>query len=370
MSINKELQYAVLDDLYLDPKNPRLGRHQANANLYQEEVLDVMRNWVLDELAVSYLESGFWTQGALWVVKEELDGKERLVVVEGNRGLATLIYLRRAINGDPISKKWALLVENKNEDDLEELFNRIPYIQIDSRQEIESLVGFRHVTGVKQWSPEQKARYITKLIDEQGMSYEEVRRKIGSYTSTVRHHYISYRLLLQMEDSLEDFSINDAERQFIVMYHLLRTQEVQKYLGINLFADTEAAKTPVPKTRLEALAKFALWLFGNQDQLPLFTDWGRIDHFNKILESPEAVRYLENNKNPSFDYAFQLAHGDESGIVRLLGEASGDVKLALSRAHHYKDSLEIQRAVERLASASKELLNRFPKLREEFLSDD
>lgn len=329
-----------------------------------------MRNWVLDELALSYLESGFWTQGALWVVKEALDGQERLVVVEGNRCLATLIYLRRAINGDPISKKWALLVENKNEDDFEELFNRIPYIQIDSRQEVEAFLRFRHVTGIKQWHPEQKARYITKLIDEQGMSYEEVMRKIGSRTSPVRHHYISYRLLLQMEDSLEDFSINDAERQFIVMYHLLRTQGVQKYLGIDIFADTEAAKTPVPKTRLEALAKFALWLFGNQEQLPLFTDWRRIDHFNKILESPEAVWYLENNKNPSFDYAFQLASGDESDLVQLIGEASADVKLALIRVHHYKDSLEIQRAVERLAIDSKELLNRFPKLLAEFLSDD
>ena len=41
MRINNELQYAVLDDLYLDPKNARLGRHQANANLSQEEVLMV-----------------------------------------------------------------------------------------------------------------------------------------------------------------------------------------------------------------------------------------------------------------------------------------------------------------------------------------
>ena len=50
-----------------------------------------MRNWVLDELAGSYLENGFWQHEALLVVKEELCGKERLVVVEGNRRLAALI---------------------------------------------------------------------------------------------------------------------------------------------------------------------------------------------------------------------------------------------------------------------------------------
>ena len=180
MAISTKLEYAKLDDLYLDPKNPRLGRRQANADLSQEEILDLMRNWVLDELAVSYSESGFWTHEALLVVEEDVDGKPGLVVVEGNRRLAALIYLRDAINGNPISKKWASLVENLKENTLEELkelFSHIPYIQIDSSQEVESFLGFRHVTGIKQWPSEQKARYITKLIDERGMNYEEVMPK-------------------------------------------------------------------------------------------------------------------------------------------------------------------------------------------------
>ena len=59
MGISTQLQYATLDDLYLDAKNPRLGRHQASTTLSQEEVLDMMSDWVLDELAVSYLESEF-----------------------------------------------------------------------------------------------------------------------------------------------------------------------------------------------------------------------------------------------------------------------------------------------------------------------
>ena len=59
------------------------------------------------------------------------------------------------------------------------LFTKIPYILADSRQDIESFLGFRHVTGIKQWQPAQKAQYIAKLIDERGMNYEEVMRKIG-----------------------------------------------------------------------------------------------------------------------------------------------------------------------------------------------
>ena len=57
--------------------------------------------------------------------------------------------------------------------------------------------------------------------------------------------------------------------------------------------------------------------FGNQQQLPLFTDSRRVDDFGTILENIEAIRYLEDNKKPDFDYAFQLAGGDESNIAQL-----------------------------------------------------
>lgn len=377
MRINKELQYGVLDDLYLDPKNARLGRHQAHANLSQEEILDVMKEWTLDELAISYIENvesgGFWTHEALLVVEEELYGKQQLVVVEGNRCLAALIYLQRAINGKEVSKKWYSLVEDLKENELEkfkELFNRIPYIHADSRHDIEAFLGFRHVTGIKQWNPEEKAQYIAHLIDERSMSYEQVMRKIGSKTSTVREHYISYQLLLQIESEVPDFSTEYAEGRFSVMYLTLKKSGVQNYLQINIMADPETAKRPVPEKHLENLANFALWLFGNDKLPPLFEDSRQANQFDTILKSEEAVRYLESTENPKFDYAFQLAGGDELETIELINKAAYSIRLSLSHIHHHKDSQDMQRAVKGLTVDSKELLNRFSKLQSEFLSDN
>ena len=367
MAISEELQYATLDELYLDAKNPRLGFHDADADRSQEGILMLMRGWVLDELAVSYLESGFWAHEALLVVQEELEGKPRLVVVEGNRRLAALKYLHAAIHqeqisGKPVTKKWSSLVENTNVPEI--LFNRIPYIRVDTREEVESFLGFRHVTGIKQWRTEQKAQYIAKLI-EQGMSYEEVMRKIGSKTPTVQRHYISYRLLLQIEDNVEDFSFADARGRFSVMYLSLQTEGVKNYLNINILADEKAAKTPVPKTHLDALGDFARWLFGIQGEGRLFTDSRRVDHFGKILEDPEAVKYLKEDTNPDFEYAFQLAGGDRLNIVQRLNEAANNVELVLSRVQHYKDSEDIQKAIKRLGLDVETLLNVFPSIRQE-----
>ncbi|MCY3740771.1 MAG: ParB/Srx family N-terminal domain-containing protein [Candidatus Poribacteria bacterium] len=368
MRITTELQYATLDDLYLDAKNPRIGRHQTDANLSQEEILGMMGNWDLDELAMSYLENGFWRHEALLVVKEESDGEQRFVVVDGNRRVAALIYLRHAINGKEIFKGWAPLVENKSVP--EKLFEKIPYIQIHSRQEVESFQAFHHgVTGIKQWFPTQKSEYIAKLIDEQGMSYEDVNRMIGSSISRVRYHYISYRLLRQMEDVLEGFSAADAEFRFITMSFSIQTLGVQKYLGFDIFAEPDDAKTPVPKHRLGALANFARWLFGTQQHPPLLTGSRNAADFGRLLENPQAVQYLENNKQARFDVAWQLAYGDEE-IIQLIDEAHNKIVISLSHIHHYKDSPEVQRAVEKLAINSKELLSQFPSIRADLLEDN
>lgn len=367
MGISTKLRYAALDDLYLDPKNPRLGRHYANVNSSQEEILEVMDAWTLDELAISYVESGgFWTYEALLVVKEVLDDKQRLVVVEGNRRLAALIYLRRAVNGEQVSQEWSSLVKNFNVPDgfFKKLFNEIPYILVDTRQEIEAFLGFRHVTGIKQWPSEQKAQYIVRLIDEQKMNYEEVMRKIGSRTSTVKQHYISYRLLLQMENELEDFSIEDAKGRFSVMYLSLRTQGVRKYLHIDMFGDPSDVQRPVPKEHLDALANFARWLFGSKqhNQDPLFNDSRRVNEFSQILASPEAVEYLKGQKNPDFDYAFQLAGGEEYHLVQLLSKATSNVGSVLKRVDDYTDSENIQEKAEILGIKFQQLVNVLPNV--------
>ncbi len=367
MSVHNEIQYASIDDLFLDPENPRLGRSTTRPNLEQEKILELMQDWTLDELAVSFLESGFWVQEALIVVDQELkeklydDGKKRLVVIEGNRRLAALTYLKMAIEGIPPSSKWARIAQAREPQAV--LFTRIPYIKADRRDDIRAFLGFRHVTGIKEWRPAEKAEYIAELIENSHMTYEEVMRAIGSNTPTVRQNYISYRLLLQMERQ-ESIAIEKVEQKFSVLYLSLRTVGTRRYLQIDIEANPEQAKRPVSDERLKELTNFALWLFGNDKQPPLFTDSRRVDDFGAILESPVAVEYLERSKTPSFDRAFSLAGGDEPELVRLVDEAADNIGLALMRAHRHTDSERLRHSVERLGEDARQLLSLFPDLRD------
>jgi len=359
MAIGTKLSYAKLDQLYLDPMNVRLGRNNTGRDVTQEQVLQLMRDWKLDELAVSFLESGgFWTHEALLVTEEVLYGKECLVVIEGNRRLATLKYLQKAFDGEKVPRKMAEIAKTTKVPP--SLFTEIPYIQIGSRDEIESFLGFRHVTGIKEWKPAEKAEFIARMIDERNMGYEQVMRKIGSKTSTVRRHYIAYRLLLQIGNVSEE----ELQKRFSVMYLSLRTQGVQKYLKIDIYADPKKAKKPVPKTHLDNLANFALWLFGDseKERLPLFTDSRQVDNFGRILESNEAVEYLERTEQPSFEIALRISGGDEPEIIKLVETAADNIEMALTRAHFFKKSKKLKKAVERLAKDTTQMMNIFPSV--------
>jgi uncharacterized protein with HEPN domain len=200
------------------------------------------------------------------------------------------------------------------------------------------------------------------------LDYGEVMRMIGSKQQTVRQNYISYRLLLQAEETT-NIPQENFEDRFSVMYLSLRTDGVQKYLQIDIKAEAEKVRREIPKIHKKALTNFALWLFGDDNRLPLFTDSRQVDNFGRVLENPDAVQYLERNENPSFDIALRMAGGDEPEIIKLVNKASDNIELALTRAHHYKKSKKLETAVERLGTDTRRLLELFPNTKDKIYQE-
>jgi len=82
------------------------------------------------------------------------------VVVEGNRRLAALKQLNAAIEGQPVSRKWTEIVSGVRIP--ERLFDRIPYVLAGSRADVQAFLGFRHVTGIKQWTLTRKRHSLRR----------------------------------------------------------------------------------------------------------------------------------------------------------------------------------------------------------------
>jgi hypothetical protein len=244
-----------------------------------------------------------------------------------------------------------------------DLFTRVPYVLADSRDDVQAFVGFRHVTGIKQWDGDEKAGFIAHLIDDSVLTYEQVARKIGSTAPTVRRHYIAYRLLLQMEATVADFPQDNAERRFSVLYDAIQKAGAQTYLGLDINAKPRSAQKPVSKKHTGRLTHFCRWLYGTSKLPPLVTDTRQISAFGQILDSAKAVEYLETNKQARLDVAYQIAGGDEPELVRLLSSASDQVEEALRTIHLFKSSEDIQRAVHRLGADVFQIFSAFPAIR-------
>ena len=364
MAISTELSYTDVDHLYLDPINPRLGRHRTSPVTPQDELLDIMREWVLDELALSYLESGgFWPHEPLIVVEESLYDEKHLVVVEGNRRLAALKALKFAEAGKPLSKKWSSMLKDLPVP--EGLFVRVPYVRADSRADVQAFLGFRHVTGIKQWDADEKAGFIARLIDEEELSYQQVARKIGSNIPTVRSHYIAYRVLLQMEEEVEDYEPKKTDKRFAILRMTLGTEGAKQYLHIDDTAESSASKQPVPRNRLRNLDHFYSWLFGTSQIQNIVTDTRQVSDFGKILGSDEATKYLESAEEPNFDMAFRKAGGDEEETIRYVNAAADNIELSLMHAYLFEDSSDLKKAVARLGAATLQLFRSFPAIRKQ-----
>ena len=147
------------------------------------------------------------------------------------------------------------------------------------------------------------------------------------------------------------------------MYLSLREKGVQKYLQIDILADPRRALKPVPQKYLKALGNFALWLFGDDKRLPLFTDSRKVTNFGRILENKDALEYLERTESPKFEVAHQLAGGDEPEIATLLERAADNIELSLTRAHLYKKSKGIRKAVSRLIADAMQISEIFPDIK-------
>ena len=357
----KSIELIEVSRLQLDAKNPRLGRHFIRKSPSQEEIRNKMSSWTLDELAISFIENGFWAQEALVVLNDEDD--RQLTVLEGNRRLAALQLLHEAVEGHPHSFKWKEIADLATPDRIQEL-NFVPCIKVNDRRHVQAYLGFRHVTGIKQWAPAEKASFITHLIENEGLSYEKVMRRIGSKTPTVRQHYIAYRLLRQIEEEVEDISSEHVEARFSVMYLSLRSPGTQKFLNINLLAEPEKMFRPIPTSNIAALRDYARWLFGTKEQPPLFRDSRLTDRFGIILGSEKALAYLLRTSNPIFEVAERLAESEETAVLRYVEQATDEVEKALSVAHLHVDSSRLREAVDRFSKGAVrliELFTDFPK---------
>lgn len=362
MAVKPDITFKAIDDLNLDPNNPRLGRAEVAKGLSQAQVLDILKTWSLFELAQSMARHGFWPQEALLVVEESLQGAPATIVVEGNRRLAAAKLLLAAQNGAPMNAAWAALVRDADAAVLDSL-RLLPCILADSREDADAFLGYRHVTGIKEWHPAEKAEFITHLVEHRGMSFKEVAETIGSKGKVVARNHLTYRMLMQLEDEGLVEEASEIESKFSVLFLALRNAHVRNFVGVAEELDATSPAPPVDPANLGHLRDLVGWMFGTSHRQKVLKESREVDKFAFVLTSDRALKYLRSSPQPHLDVAYRLAGGEGADVVELLESAAISVEQALSVLAHHADEAQVVEAAKRLATDLRQVANTIPAVR-------
>jgi hypothetical protein len=225
-------------DLLLDPNNPRFSELGEALNVVpesrfaepkiQQATFETMKDQAFDvaELRDTIKTIGFLPMDRIVVrpwIGTAPDGKQLFVVIEGNRRVTAL--------------KWLLALHDAGKEtfDEEKLQNlsRLECLVLDAKLAPEAsnliLPGLRHVSGIKEWGPYQKAKAVHALR-KGGMSPQEAAQSLGLATRAANSFYKCFLALEQMKAD-EEFGEFAEPNMFSYFVEVQRRPNVRNWLA-------------------------------------------------------------------------------------------------------------------------------------------
>ena len=316
-------QQISVDDLLLDPANPRLSDAGLGKNPSQEEIIKTLwSTMAVDEVALSIAENGFYQHEPLYAEKHGA----KYHVVEGNRRLAAVKLL---CNPDlrTIVKAASL---PKLADSARRNLDKLPIV-VCRREQIWTYLGFKHINGPQAWESYPKASYVAWVHNSLNVPLDEIARRIGDKHSTVLRLYDAL-MVLEQAKSARVFDPEDRYKEHFSFSHLttgLGYAGIQTFLGLPKGQDTIGKRRPVPPSRVQQLGELMVWLYGSKSQnSPAVVQSQNPDlrRLDEVLRSKEATIALR--KGLPLAVSLEISKGDERVFREALIEAKQNLQKA------------------------------------------
>ena len=345
-------------ELHLDPSNPRLRRDERGAT--QERLLEVMiSRFKVEELADSIATSGFIELDPIIACLED---KHR-IVLEGNRRLAALKLLLNPSLAPSASRDTWLRLSNRLSVEERKRLERVKVLMFPDRSQgaVRAYIGFRHVTGVLQWPPLEKAAYIADLLQVEQWTYKEIADRLGSYPKHVERHYVAHQIVTQALDEEVD-GAEHLQNAFGVLMRALQAGGIREFLGVEFPNDPARSKKPVPTAKVENLRRFVRWTFGTRDIPPILQDSRQLTKWGRILSAKEAISYLTRATTPRFERAWFFSGGEAESVADSLYRAADHLEESVPLVSEQADNDDVELAVRRCARFLNQILGHFPQI--------
>lgn len=351
MSNAKTVDFLPVKYLEFDPENPRLPVHLKKES-DESKILDWMINkGVIEELMIAIGEYGYFVGEPVLVVKKE-NTDSKYQVIEGNRRLAAVKLLR---NPELVNRKS---IHQIAEEARSEKVDEVPCVIFPTRDGILRYLGYRHVTGVKEWSALAKARYLEQLLPttQEGSldeKYKELARAIGSRKDHVARHLTGLSLYETIEEN-QFFAIKGLDEDTL-SFSVLTT--AANYANIVEFLELEAARDPeLAGLNVENLEKLTKWIFAKERGKTRIGESRNLRLLNKVVAHTLALSQFESGA--SLTEAYHLTElPDDDNTTGQFRAAVSDARLKLGLAEQFvpaaenlvSDDVEILKEIHSLA---------------------
>lgn len=221
-------------DLLLDPNNYRFQDLEnyveaADERFAEESVQKKAYLRLRDEEGVQELKNSIirntYVPVERVVVRPYSHEAGKYVVIEGNRRTAAVKWiLEDYASGVPVPKATI--------DSISEL----PVIVVEENGPDEifraSLMGIRHVSGIKQWGAYQRAKLVANMRDNLGLGTAEVADRLGMSAHEVNRRYRAFKALKQMQDN-DEFGGYALPGMYALFHEAISVPAIKTWLDWN-----------------------------------------------------------------------------------------------------------------------------------------
>jgi hypothetical protein len=332
----KKMREVDIAKLHLDLENPRLPESV-------EKSPKGVLTWIAKSTAIEDLMSAIATNGFFpgepVVVYPRPGKRDEYIVIEGNRRLTACKLLHDPSQCDRPTSQMVQIAASATYKP-----KTIPVVVADTRAEVLPYLGFRHITGIKEWDPLAKARYLKQLFDttdarlDVGDRYLNVAKSIGSRKDHIKRSLDALAVYTVLEDN-NFFNIDglgEESIKFSVLSTALADDRIGEFVGTAKKVTSGGTTTKQPTNpilhkasiRKQSVEELSRWLFERKDGKTVVGESRNLRELAAVVESPKALQALRSKS--SLSYAYRLTSGVSDDFMQHMYTAQSALEEAAS----------------------------------------
>lgn len=307
------------EKLDFDPQNPRFYRLGRVLNL-EETIEEMLEDEGVQDLMYSIGTKGYFLGEPILVVATG----DRFTVVEGNRRLIAVKLLNGQIAAPP---RRVRTIEQVISDSTFHPVS-LPCVICDNRGDVLKYLGYRHVTGIKEWEALSKALYVERLLEEEQskIAYREKLRNISHQIGSKPGYLAQLMTALNMYHLAQDSNffglrLTSKQIEFSLITTSLSYTNIREWLGVQDLYKGSIDKD-IDTGNLKLMFQFLFVV--RDDASTVIGESRELSDFNHVVAKREAIKVLTDTGD--MEAALYLTDGPSEALTNFLDKTQRFLK--------------------------------------------